>query len=304
MKRDPPDRVDAVIGNPQIFHGEQRGQGRAAQIILHGVPSSGSGASCPRPSVFAQVSLQYLRVALDFLGGALRDGLAEIQDGEALAEIHHHPHLVFDQQDGQGEVVLQLADSPDQVLGFRLVHARGGLIQQKQLGPADQGPGHFDPPLLPVRQVLGRGVGIMGEVKPLQQFKGLAGHLLLGRSETPAAPQGVQQGIAMLGEGAQADVVQDAQLFEQADILKGPGNPGGGDAVAAPVADIFAPEENPALTDTKNPGDEIEHGGLARAVGPDEPHQLPGENLQGKIGQGLEAAETVGKVDDGQEVAA
>ncbi len=50
--------------------------------------------------------------------------------------------------------------------------------------------------------------------------------------------------------------------------------------------------------DGEDPGDEIEHGGLAGAVGPDEPHQLPGENLQGKIGQGLEAAETVGKVDD------
>ena len=53
-----------------------------------------------------------------------------------------------------------------------------------------------------------------------------------------------------------------------------------------------------AGADGEDPGDEIEHGGLAGAVGPDEPHQLPGENLQGKIGQGLEAAETVGKVDD------
>ena len=102
----------------------------------------------------------------------------------------------------------------------------------------------------------------------------------------------------MLGEGAQADVVQDAQLLEQADILKGPGNPGGGDAVAAPVADVLAPEGDPAGADGEDPGDEIEHGGLAGAVGPDEPHQLPGENLQGKIGQGLEAAETVGEIDD------
>ena len=102
----------------------------------------------------------------------------------------------------------------------------------------------------------------------------------------------------MLGEGAQADVVQDAQLLEQADILKGPGNPGGGDAVAAPVADVLAPESDSAGAEAEDPGDEIEHGGLAGAVGPDKPHQLSGENLQGKIGQGLEAAEAVGKVGD------
>ena len=71
--------------------------------------------------------------------------------------------------------------TPDQVLGFRLVHARGGLVQEEQLGPADQGPGHLDPPLLPVSQVPGRGVGIVGEVKALQQLKGLAGYLLLRR---------------------------------------------------------------------------------------------------------------------------
>ncbi len=104
---------------------------------------------------------------------------AEIQDRQALAEIHHHPHLVLDQQDGQGEFVLQLADELDQVLGLRLVHARGGLVQEEELGPADQGPGHLDPPLLPVRQVPGRGVGIVGKIKALQEFKGLAGHLLL-----------------------------------------------------------------------------------------------------------------------------
>src|SRR5512141_2054826 len=98
----------------------------------------------------------------------------------------------------------------------------------------------------------------MGEVKPLQKLKGLAGHLLLGRGKTPAAAQGVQQGIAMQGEGPQADVVQDAQILEKADILKGPGNPGAGDAVAAPVADVLAPEIDPAGADGEDPGDEIE----------------------------------------------
>ncbi len=68
--------------------------------------------------------------------------------------------------------------------------------------------------------------------------------------------------------------------------------------MAAPVADVLALKGDSALADGEDPGDEIEHGGLAGAVGPDEPHQLPRKNLQGKIGQGLEAAETVGKVDN------
>ena len=63
-------------------------------------------------------------------------------------------------------------------------------------------------------------------------------------------------------------------------------------------ADVFAPERDFAEADGEDPGDEIEHGGLAGAVRPDETHQLPRENLQGKMAQGLEAAETVGEFDD------
>ena len=102
----------------------------------------------------------------------------------------------------------------------------------------------------------------------------------------------------MLGEGPQADVVQDAQVFKEADILKGPGDAGRGDAVGGPGADVLALKENPPLGDAKDPGDEIEDGGLAGAVGADEAHQLPFLHLQGKIGDGLEAAEMVGEVDD------
>ena len=74
---------------------------------------------------------------------------------------------------------------------------------------------------MPLKPGAGPGVGIVGEVKALQQCKGLVGYLLLRVIEPPAAPQGIQQGIAMLGEGAQADVVQDAQLLEQADERSG-----------------------------------------------------------------------------------
>ena len=65
-----------------------------------------------------------------------------------------------------------------------------------------------------------------------------------------------------------------------------------------PGADVLALKENPALIDAKNAGDEIENGGLAGAVGADEPHQLARLDLQGKIGDGLEAAEVMGQVDD------
>ena len=82
----------------------------------------------------------------------------------------------------------------------------------------------------------------------------------------------------MLGEGAQADVVQDAQLLEQADILKGPGNPGGGDAVAAPVADVLAPESESALAlMRKTPVMRLKTVVLPAPLGPMSPTSSPGK---------------------------
>ncbi len=144
---------------------------------LHGAspPFRHPGASLPRLAVFAQVGLQDRGVVLDLLGRAGGDGAAEIQDRHPLAEVHDHPHLVLDQDDGQAELVFQLADDADQVLGLGLVHARGGLVQEQQPGAADQGPGHLAAALLPVRQVPGRGVGVVGQLKALQQFPGPPG---------------------------------------------------------------------------------------------------------------------------------
>ncbi len=68
----------------------------------------------------------------------------------------------------------------------------------------------------------------------------------------------------------------------------------------APGADVLALKPDTPGADAEDPGDEIEHGGLARAVGTDEPHQLAGEKLKRKYIQGPQAAEIVGEFSDFQ----
>ena len=122
----------------------------------------------------------------------------------------------------------------------------------------------------------------MAQVKTLQQLVSPPHDTLFPLLKSRGAAQGRQQAVTMLGEGPQAHVVQDAQFFEEPDVLKGPGNTGRGDAVGRPGADVSLLKQNPPLADAEDAGDEIEHRGLARPVGADETHQLAGSDAQRK----------------------
>ena len=57
-----------------------------------------------------EVGLDHLRVLLDLVGRARGDRHAVVEHGDALADVHHQPHVVLDEQDRQRELVAQPAD--------------------------------------------------------------------------------------------------------------------------------------------------------------------------------------------------
>ena len=53
---------------------------------------------------------------------------------------------------------------------------------------------------------------------------------------------------------------------------------------------------HPAALRGIDPVDDVEQGGFAGAVGTDQPQNLPGAQIEGNVGEGLEAAEALGNV--------
>ena len=83
------------------------------------------------------------------------------------------------------------------------------------------------------------------------------------------------------------DVVEGAHALEQGDVLKGPGNPKGGNMVGMHSGPIFSLIEDAAFIRFVKPVDDIQQGCFAGTVWSDDDHNLLGINLYAYLIQGL-----------------
>jgi hypothetical protein len=103
-----------------------------------------------------------LAIAANVLGRAGRHDPTGGDDRHAIGQRLGLIHVVGGEEDG----LAQVAQAADHVPGLppgRGVEAGGRLIQEEQLGIADQGQGHVEAPLLPTRERRGAGVGLLAQ---------------------------------------------------------------------------------------------------------------------------------------------
>src|SRR5699024_5895516 len=105
------------------------------------------------------------------------------------------------------------------------------------------------------------------------------------------AEDGLGQAVGQLVLHGGLDVVNDRHLFEQTDVLEGAGDAGTDDLVGLFAVHPLAAQVEGALGGHVDAGDQVEDGGLARAVGADQPHQLGLADLDVEIVHRLEPAE-------------
>lgn len=128
---------------------------------------------------------------------------------------------MLNEEDGEPHLA---ADFQDELLqGLRLlgVHARGGLVQEEELGLEGEGAGDLQLPLLAVGEVAGELVLAVQEAHVLQEAQGLLQGLSLLLSGEGGAEEGVQVGDAGVDVPPHQDVLQDGHGPEEADVLEG-----------------------------------------------------------------------------------
>ncbi len=226
--------------------------------------------------VFAEIRFDYLWIFLDFGGRAFGDFYAVIQHRDVFTHRHHHTHRVFDEEDGEIETLMNLADQADQVDFLRGVHAGGGFVQEKQARLGGEGADNLQAALFSVGQRGGGGIAKAVEIEQSQQLIDAGGHGGFIGAEGASAHQGLKRRGGAVEIAGDPDVVEDAQASEKADVLKRAGDAERGDLVGAEAGELFSVEAKAARRRGVNAGDKIKEGGFARAVGADEAVEFAG----------------------------
>jgi hypothetical protein len=181
-------------------------------------------------------------------------------------------------------------DERGEFLDVLVAEATGRLVEQQQPRLGGQRPGQRDPLAQRIRQHRRVGGGVLGDLELGQQ-----GHRLVPEPAllAVAGRQAEQcRGEAGLhGVGGPGDhVLQHGHAGEQADPLQGPG-----DAELVELVrlgpHLLAVEGHGSRVRLDEAADDVEQGGLARAVRPDHADDAAGRHLQRDVLECDEAAE-------------
>src|SRR5512141_1005912 len=251
-----------------------------------------------------EVRLHHLGVFPDVPWRSFSDLHAEVQYGDAVADVHHHAHVVLDHHNGHSPLLLDVEYEPRHVLGLLLVHPGDGLVEKEHLGTHGEGPCEFYPLLESVGQGTHR---LPTKVFDLEEVDDILLHLLAEHRLLAAGGRGVQQGGedtgAKVGMRPELDVVLHRHPLEQGDILKGTGQPEGSAPIRRHLGDAGATEpDRPPLSTVESP-DGVKQARLSGPVGTDDTMVRPLANGKGNARQGVPSAGGQGDPIDDKRIA-
>ena len=216
--------------------------------------------------VGAEVGVDDARIVLYLLRRAFGDQLAEVENRDAVAATHDSAHVVLDQHDGRGLRANPL-DGRDHRGGLAGVHAGQRLVEQKQRRSSRQRERDTERPAVTMRQVLGVLVGEFAQAHELDDL--VHGHRprCLAATHAPVAQ-------AAVSARAHQDVLKHRHFHEQLGLLEGTHQAVPRDAVQGPARDVGAVVDDAPGARRQDAADDVEEGGLAGAVGPDQTENL------------------------------
>src|SRR5215510_7377296 len=238
----------------------------------------------------AEVGADYFGVALDLGRGAARDGPSLVQAHDAIGYVHHHLHVVLDEEHGDAE----RADLPElrhEPRGLHRVHAGDRLVEQQEPRPRGERDCDLEQALLPVGEGAPELVRARAEADELQDAPGLRLEPALLAGDRGQAEEDRERPLRRAQMKADQDVLEHATPAENARLLERAHKAELGDAVGFQAVQAGATEDDLAYSRREIAGDRIERRRLAGAVGADEGENLPLPHLEAQVVDGEEAAE-------------
>ncbi len=209
---------------------------------------------------------------------------------------------MLDQHDGGAELVVHVQDEAAHVLLLLQVHARHRLVQQQHLRLHGQRSAQVHALLQPVGQLPHRRLAVgldLQEVDDVFDELAVSFFFLLSATDAEGVAEGLREQPAPDAQVAPGhEVVDHAHALEEGQVLEGARDAHLGHLAAVHVPEGAAAKADRALLGLVHPVDAVEHGALARAVGPDDGAHLVLAHVKADVGQRLDAAKAQADVLD------
>ena len=174
------------------------------------------------------------------------------------------------------------------------IHAGRGFVKRNQLGIGGQCAGDLQATLVAVGQRAGLEICIAADAYVIEQFLGARSDRGFFGDETAGAQDGAEQAGLGADVAADHDVLEGRHVGKEADVLEGAGNTGTCDFMDGRGGIGFTGQFEAAAVRGVETGDDVEEGGLARAIGTNEAIDLTAFDGQAHVGESLQAAKTLG----------
>src|SRR5512141_882938 len=261
-------------------------------LILSMRPSIPKPAPPPlSPSlVVPQVHPDHVPVLLDREGTILGDLLPVAHHDNLVRDLHDERHVVLHEQHGDAHVA-DPRDQPSHFVRFPHVQAGRGFVEQEELRLAGERAADLDDALPTVGETDRLRPGMGDDAEKFHDLEALL-------PDPPLLPPRERQ-IQHPGEeprpavdvAADHDVFEDRHLREEPNVLERPHHAAGGDLAGRHAVDLRPPENDLAGVGWKETGDQVEDRRLPRAVRPDQRLDRSRGDVEGKVVDGLQAAE-------------
>src|SRR5258706_10306264 len=231
-----------------------------------------------------QVGLDHLRMSGHRPVIALGDDLTAREDGDVIGEVLHDAEVVLDHEDGALG-----GDAPDErrdALDVRVRHAGRGLIEEHHFRIERERGRDLERALAPVGQLHRDRLFERRQAYRVQQL-------------APARIQVAQHAVrspeieraAALALQRDAHVLQDREMRKHRRNLERPDQPQPGDRGGAGTGDLAPVVEKLPPGRGNKVREQIEAGGVARAVGADERVDASAPDLEADVAEGDETLE-------------
>jgi hypothetical protein len=181
--------------------------------------------------------------------------------------------------------------SSPELLHVVVAQARGRLVEQEQVGVADQRPGQGDPLLHRVRQAAREAAGVLDGAEGVEHEQRPVAQLLLVLVLVRQAEQRGQEAGLGGDAGPGHDVLEHRHVREQPHALQGARDAEPGQLVRLEAGEGLAAPAERALVGGDEAADDVEQGGLAGAVRADDAEHLVRLDAQRDGVQRRQAAE-------------
>src|SRR5262249_870723 len=115
----------------------------------------------------AEIGLLHALVGADLRGAALGQHLALVEDGDAVGDVHHHFHLVLDEDHRAPD--RDATDEPNGLVRLLGTHARGRLVEEEEGGIGGERYAELEVALLAVGEMRGEEIALVPQPYFLEQ---------------------------------------------------------------------------------------------------------------------------------------